>query len=679
VWLTRVLIGALALVVAGEIAVIAPRLDILVVPLVACWMVLPGIVLARRAFGVREPSSIAAWLVGPALGLGFGGFGLLVLWAAGLQNWLAIIGGPGFTWAIVVLAGRFGGPSVRLPRFDRRDVPAVAIALLVVPLVTWAPYDHVREPVADGEAYRAYFTADFVWGMTVTAELAKGAVPPANPFLRGSELHYYWASHLLSGAIYRNVRAWGITAEQVLLIHGLVFGLVAVPFLYALARFAGGTPVFASLAVLVAFLANSYEGVNRLWILYQQQAPLSLVTTLNIDAVTRWFYQGMPVDGLQRMLLYQPHHLTGYLLALAALWLVAFAEDVTETSVALWAGILLGLAFLFSTFTAIIVGVALGALYAARLVAQRAYGSIWQCAVLGGGPVVVAVAISVALRYTDPGAGFLIRFGLNPVALRHWPFALLLSFGPLLLAGIVGVLRVKWIKRDGAAAVALVLSALAFYFLADVPDQQGVWVGWRSGHLLLIGFMVMGAAALTTAWRHTRWRVPIVVLLVVATVPAVPTVAIDVYNAQDITNRTEGPGFPWTTIISPSEREALDWIRRATPDTAIVQYEPLARGASGWCYITAFAERRMAAGLPGAMIPFRPFQLATDDVRMGIFRASSASEAHHMATFLEIDYILIGAVERRMYNDTLVEIARHPDLFLQVFDNHAVTIYAVQR
>jgi len=76
------------------------------------------------------------------------------------------------------------------------------------------------------------------------------------------------------------------------------------------------------------------------------------VRDYNIDAVTRWFYQGMPVDGLQRLLLYQPHHLTGYVMGLAALWLVGFAEDVTETAVALWAGILLGAAFLFSTFSA---------------------------------------------------------------------------------------------------------------------------------------------------------------------------------------------------------------------------------------------------------------------------------------------------------------------------------------
>ena len=82
----------------------------------------------------------------------------------------------------------------------------------------------------------------------------------------------------------------------------------------------------------------------------------------------------------------------------------------------------------------------------------------------------------------------MMDFGLNPVAARHWPLMLLLSFGPLLSLGIAGLLRVKWVRRDGAAPAMLVLVAIGFYFFVDVPDMDGVWVGWRSGHQLLIAF-----------------------------------------------------------------------------------------------------------------------------------------------------------------------------------------------
>ena len=35
--------------------------------------------------------------------------------------------------------------------------------------------------------------------------------------------------------------------------------------------------------------------------------PLTAVKNLNIDAISRWYFQGIPIDGLQRLLFYQPH------------------------------------------------------------------------------------------------------------------------------------------------------------------------------------------------------------------------------------------------------------------------------------------------------------------------------------------------------------------------------------
>lgn len=642
------------------------------------WLAAPGVPLVARVLPVRTSGRIAAWLIGPALGLGLSVFGLLLFWTAGLQSWLGLLLAPLPSWILVLVATRVGGPSLRLPSFDRRDLVAVGLVLLIVPLITFAPYDHVREPTSEGDAYRAYFTADFVWAMTVTAELAKGDVPPVNPFLRETPLRYYWMSHLLSGALYRNARDWGVTAEEVILVDGLAFGLAFVAFFYALARIAGGGAAFSALAVVVGFAANSYEGLERILVYLRDGTPLDYVRFVNIDAVTRWYYHGMPVDGLQRMLLYQPHHLTGYMFALTALWLVGFADDVTETAVALWAGVLLGLGFLFSTFTAIIVGFAIGLLFGCRLLHRRAWSAVWQSATLGGLPVAVAIAAAMALGYSDPRAGMLLQFGLNPVATTLWPFVLLLSLGPLLFAGIAGFAHRQWIARDGAAAAALAVGALFFYFMADVPDADGVWVGWRSGHLLLIAFAVMGAATLTIAWRRVPARVPLLVALALLIAPALPTVVIDVYNAQDITNRQRGPSFPWTVVITPQEREALDWIRRSTPVDAVVQVAPRAHGAATWAYIQAFAERRAAAGQPGSMIPAQPYQYATQSVTLGIFETPRAADALEMARFLAIDYLVVAPPDRAIYPKAAEMFAANPTLFVPVFQNDAVAVYDVR-
>jgi hypothetical protein len=254
-----------------------------------------------------------------------------------------------------------------------------------------------------------------------------------------------------------------------------------------------------------------------------------------------------------------------------------------------------------------------------------------------------------------------------------------LSFGPLLLLGVAGLLRFGWVRRDGAPAALLILVSFAFYFLIDVPDMAGVWVGWRSGHQLLVAFSVAAAVAFTAWWNLPRLRLPLAVVAILTLIPAVPTVAIDVYNAQDIGNRAWGPNFPWTLVITPEERQALDWIKQTTPPTARVQFDAHFRGSAYWAWLPAFAERRMVAGLPGAMIPIRKFEEATQNVRSGIFLAADAEEAHNMAEFLGIDYIYIGEIERRFYRPTTDAMAARPDLFPTVFRNATVTIMGVAR
>lgn len=674
----RVLPWALTATVALEIADLAPHPATVLVVAGGLWAVLPGLFLMRALTRAAEPSGLAVWMFGPALGLSFSVFGMFIVWAAGFVGWPAILVGPALTWGIVWLARRCGGPTLRWPRFDRRDVVALVMGAALVPAITWFPYTHVREPVAEGEAYRAYFTADFIWAMTVTAEVARGDVPPANPFLDEQPLHYYWMAHFLSGALYRVAGPLGVTAEQVVLVDGLWFGLSFSAFFYGLTRLAGGGPRASVLAVGAGFLANSYEGADMMRAIVTHGQSWAELTQVNVDAVSRWFYHGMAVDGLQRLLLYQPHHLTGYMVALAAVWLAGRAEDVAEASLPLWAGVLLGLALLFSTFSAVMLGPAFAVVFGLRVIQQRAWRAVPAAIVLGAMPLIVALALSWVLGYTDHRYGFPLEFGLNPVAAHNAPRVLLLSFGPLLLAGIITLCRWRWIARDGAAVAAVMLVTLSFYFLTNVPDSGDVWVGWRAGHMLQITAAAGGAAALTRAWTVRMRRPWLMGAVAIAVAAALPTSLIDVYNAQDVGNRGQGAGFPWTLIITPEEREALEWIRQETAPRAVVQAEPYVRGDKHWAYIPAFAERRAVAGLPVSMTPIRPYREAADDVYWGIYRANSASEAHGMAKFMGIDYLVFGRVERRAYPEMAAEIAAHTELFPLVFRNDEMTIFKVE-
>ena len=116
------------------------------------------------------------------------------------------------------------------------DVVAVSILIILTAGIVVRPFSRVASPLPDGgRAYRAYFTADFIWRMAVAAELAKGDVPPVNPFHRNDYLHYYWLPHLLPAAEYREMRG-AVSLEQILLANSVALDVTFVMFLYGFCR-----------------------------------------------------------------------------------------------------------------------------------------------------------------------------------------------------------------------------------------------------------------------------------------------------------------------------------------------------------------------------------------------------------------------------------------------------------
>ncbi|MFM8535821.1 MAG: hypothetical protein ACKOEC_19910 [Acidimicrobiia bacterium] len=643
---------------------------------VLLWFAFPGVLVARRL--TQSTTNRFHWLLGPVWGVVCSTLGLLVWWLLGFQKAWILIAAPWPLWLLLCCPLEKAGVLLPFPQLERRDVLALSFVLLIVPVVASMPYHHVAAPTEDGgTAYRAYFTADFVWAMTVVSEVSKGEVPPQNPFLRDSALPYYWLAHFLSAVEYRMFDPLGLSVEEVTLAGSVGFSVLFLLFLFGLMRAFGASPVASALACGLVFLANSFEVADRLWVWRNDPALVDALKSINVDAVTRWFYSGMPVDGLHRMILYQPHHLSGYARGLAALLIGARATDVARPFVALTAGLLLGASLLFSSVTAIIVGVAVAVVYAVRLLRPWQWRAAIVCAALGAAPVLLAVMVSNALRYVAPVEGPMVIVGPNPVALAHWPYALLLSFGPLLILGALGAV-VGWRRRLQAWPIGvLALVALLFYFLTDVPDMQHVWVGWRAGHLLFIASAVFTALLLTAIGRAGPPRLAMGVAVALVAAPAVPTTVVDLYNAQDITNREDGPTFPWTLVLTRSETEALDWVKRRTSRTAVVQPDVRARDWASWGYMTAFGQRRMAAGLPIGMIPLSPYQEATDRVGERIFTSGPAHQRWQEAHQRGIDYLFVGPAEQRAHPELLEVLRQRPDLFLEACRNQPVGMFRV--
>lgn len=663
---------ALTLGVAAALAPHGPAPVLLLLIALAAWFVAPGWLVI---VGMHGRSCGAAWVLAPAVGYALSSLALLGAWSLGSRGVGAVLVAP---LAAAVLAwplGRLLRGHLDAPAWTRRDTRALLVLLLLVPAVVGWPYARVGAELNGGQLYRAYFTADFVWAMAAVAEVAKGALPPVNPFRAGSAMHYYWLAHLFPAVEY-NALAATTALRHVLLANAVLCGLAFVSFLYGFARQFTVKSWAAAGGVAVAVLATSYEGLEQLVTLWSWGQPLSLVAYLNIDAITRWVHGGLPVDGLQRLLLYKPQHQLGYATALSALLVAHRARRAASWRLALACGTLLALSLLLSTFSALMLTVVVAIYLAVRLARERAWGAVVPMAMAGAAPLALAVVLSRALEYVEPGSAP-IGIGLNRLAVRGVVPALGLGFGPFLAA----LLAFAWVvtkRREGRALaqpVAVVVGVCAFFYLyVDVRDHQDVYVAWRVGHVLFI--LLSGLAALVLARvadlrGARRWIAA--GAAAVAILAALPTTLIDLYNTQDITNFAPGPGFPWTLHITADEAAALDWLRTETDPQAVVQVDPIARGAATWAYVPAFAERRMAAGLPISMIPVAGYERATQRV-VRLFASATALDAAIECRRFQIDYVFIGPPERARHPG-IESVLDAPGVFDKVLQNDTVTLY----
>jgi hypothetical protein len=683
--------GFLPTVVAALVSLVAVALCIsVIVPIgigsllaaVTVWFALPGLIAAWLMYGAMPGRNFSAWVVGPIWGYGVSSLVLLALWVAGIRG-NVLLAAPIVACAVSAAAGLWLRGVLTPPAFRRADVVAVLLLISLVPAIVGRPFSRVAEPVPQGRAYRAYFTADMIWRMAVVAEVSKGVVPPRNPFLRGEALHYYWLPHLLTAVEYRMVHR-SATLEQVLLVNSVVLGLAFVLFLYGFIRHWVDSPAAALAGCLGALVFTSFEGLERILHFWRggvsPAATFAALKDINIDAVTRWYYESLPVDGLHRLLWYQPHHSTGYALGLSALLVLAQARSAITLRLLAFCGGLLAITLLFSTFAAIMLTMMVALLAAAVLVRAQQWTTLALGAVAGALPLAGAVWVAQSLRYIDSTGPSLARVLVNPMAVTNVAPALVLSFGPMLILGACGAFIAVSRRRvqQFLAVGAIVLVSFAFYFFVDVRDHQYVYVGWRAGHFLFVALGVLTGYALQELWRAgPGTRTIAVVGSLALAVLSIPTFAIDFYNTQDITNYKPEDKYSWTLVQSHDEVAALTWIRTFTPIDAVVQVEPHAREGRRWADVPAFAERRMSAGLPISMVPLAPYEAASGKVQ-ALYQARDAETAFSLAAHLGIDYLIVGPPERKLFPAFESTLRSSPKRFREAFRSGDVSVFMLE-
>ena len=272
------------------------------------------------------------------------------------------------------------------------------------------------------------------------------------------------------------------------------------------------------------------------------------------------------------------------------------------------------------------------------------------------------------------GAGGFLQFGFLGASRQHPIVTLLLSLGPVLVAGAAGLLPSRTVPLRPAIPF-VVLGAIALflmYFVRLSVDQA--WVAFRAGQMMIVALAALAARAVASGGTGMR-RTLTGGLVVLCFAAGIPTTAIDEYNAQDTHNLAMGPGFPWTIVVSRQQQAAYGWIRENTPRNAIVQMDARSRERSTWSNIPSFAERRMAGGLPISLLNVPEYAERSDRIRE-MYGARNPAEAADLARKLRIDYVYVDEVERRAYPGG-IQFDGSP-VFEKVFDDPPVAVYRVR-
>ena len=649
-------------------------------------LVVPGLPLGWALFGRRHP---AGWLAGVILGYAV----ITLAW------WSVIVAGHrsfvflALAWVIAAGLAWFAQrwcrePLVVLPTWTRTTTTALLLVLLMVPAIVGRPFARLgAEDASGGRQYRAYFIADFVWHMAVTAELAKHEPRPLNPFLSGQPLHYYWTYFRVPATV-ADQTSLGIA--EVLKLNALFTALclMAAIFLAAWAA-VPDWPLTVALAVALTTLAASAEGLAGIADIIRRGLPLAELRDLNIDAIAAWAFKGLRIDNLPRTMWYTPQHGFSCALGLLSVPIALVAGARARPMAIALAGCALGASIAFNP----LLGAVFCAVYGITVLVdtwttRATIGALFMHAI-----AVVPVAAALAWctwNQVGEGANAALHFGFWGLARNGTILGFLLQFGPLLIPMLLAFLpdtSLPW-KACVAAAAGVVIAILVMHLLALTVDLA--WVGFRGGNI----FFVFAPALIARGLIVLSHRRPPLAVATVAVVllSGLPTTVVDAYNTQDVENRhlsrdaervRTGPvafqpdaEFHWTLVLTKAECDALEWIRTMTPPQAIVQFEPAVRGRETWSLIPSFAERRMATGNALALLPTPAYAERNDRVRR-IYASSDAREAWQDARNLGIDYLYVDATERSAY-PAVSKFDSSPEYFSPAFRNAEAVVYAVR-
>ncbi len=571
---------------------------------------------------------------------------------------------------------------------------AINVGLIVVLIIVVVPFLNVGREVGNSYAYAPYFNRDSFRNFAFGASLAKGLVPPANPYLVDETLHYYWFQLVFPALVYR-LSGTAASLESISLLATLLVNISFVfVFVHSLRQFVKRA---LSLVVVLglAFVAESY------------QAPFKAVLSLQ---PTHWALEGTwfgdialpPVGYFFQNLLYLPQHLAALVALLIVVSLSLDQSSQGKVKRTLAAAIVLVLSSGFSFFIA-----AFGFVWLGSFLAWQAVRDIYLLAKERGsasrrssllattlaGIVTGLAGLATYALLSNLGmllgntTSWTINLGVSQLAA---PLHFLVMLGPMFVLGLAGlVLEVRSGQTHSQSAgwMWLLLSAFLLVMFVSSKDlplweiSQKLGVVLRPPLLIFTGIFLDYLIGRGVRQHKITWAA-----LLLFCVSAAPNLL-----AYEYVHLNAGDSNMFT-YVDAAEKRAADWIRQQTSADSVVQawpggqasVKPFYRtGEDVYSLIPVFGERQTAVGDPQFARYYVPRSRYPEvDARAAeisqVYQAPDRSDVVGIFRKFKIDYIYWGLSEKGCCSQNLAWYEKS-SLFEKVYDQDGISIFRLKK
>ena len=545
------------------------------------------------------------------------------------------------------------------------------IGLIIVTIFFYYPFKNLGALVGDKYLYAWLFGHDFINRMVHVDSLSRG-VPLQGFFFAGEKLSYYWLAYVYPAFIH-NISAIKLNIKQILQITQIFYTILTVAALILFLKSIIGEKKNLMLVTLLALCCYSYVGLYNVglkfyvWTTEQASVEFFGYNLDNYSGFSHSFY---------RFFLVEPQGTLAIAVILLILSLYRREGSLYKFGAM---GLLLGLLFgieasngiiLFAWF--LITGVF--AIYK-KSNARFTIGINHLFAVLFAA-FIYGVFFSIQMYDFQTGSKAL-QLATNKIAILSGPFYFLITYGPLLIFGIMG--SVVYFKNDdkendciGSYCI-LLLVGLVFTFFIQNPTEPHFGL-FKAARILPLGLLVLSAFYLD---NMTKFKTSISFAIGVMLL-AIPTLITDNYIASNISKPS--------TYVRKSDMKAAEWIKNNLPHNAIVQAEPNYPESDGvtapkyaYSLIPIFAERKTAIGewKVSSQEHGKPDEVGErfHDIKK-MYLTKDSNEAISIIRKYNIDYVYVGELEKIIYGSGINKFA-NIKYFTNIHSDSGVNIYNI--